>query len=186
MQDPTNDFCFIPSWNREFVCLIGLEEVVLFRFERLDKTVFTAPNKRRTKGRLKKIPIPAVVPATLPKDPYTCVKCHTDVSCSWKLDFSSYTRVLLIPKCVVQQPGRNQTSGEEGSKSKSEDSEAKNLNGVLWQPFILLFFFFFFFFCFFFIGQTEKVKEQVLVSPEMKIYITKFRSTPNGKPFDPK
>ncbi|XP_053486073.1 uncharacterized protein LOC128610680 [Ictalurus furcatus] len=97
MHDPTNVFSVIPSWNREFVCLIGLEEVVLFRFERLDKTVFTAPNKHRTRGRPKKIPIPAVVPATLPKDPYTCVKCNTDVSCSWKFDVNCS---ILCHSCV--------------------------------------------------------------------------------------
>ncbi|MCJ8732049.1 hypothetical protein PDJAM_G00206490 [Pangasius djambal] len=99
MQDPTNDFSIIPSWNKEFVYLVGLEEVVQFRLEWLDKTVYTAPNKHTTRGRPKKFPIPAVEPATLPKDPYTCVKCTTDVSCSWKLDMNSSILCHACVKC---------------------------------------------------------------------------------------
>ncbi|MCI4377893.1 hypothetical protein PGIGA_G00208840 [Pangasianodon gigas] len=98
-QDPTNDFSIIPSWNKEFVYLIGLEEVVQFRLEWLDKTVYTAPNKHRTRGRPKKFPIPAVVPAALPKDPFTCVKCNTDVSCSWKPDVNSSILCHACVKC---------------------------------------------------------------------------------------
>ncbi|KAK3567033.1 hypothetical protein QTP86_008972 [Hemibagrus guttatus] len=38
-DDPTDGFSIIPSWDKEFVCLIGLENVVQFRLEWLDKTV---------------------------------------------------------------------------------------------------------------------------------------------------
>lgn len=37
------------------------------------------------------------MPATLPKDPYTCVKCNTDVSCSWKFDVNCS---ILCHSCV--------------------------------------------------------------------------------------
>lgn len=51
-QGPTDDFSIIPSWSKEFSCLIGLEEVVQFRLERLDKTVYTAANKHGTRGTI--------------------------------------------------------------------------------------------------------------------------------------
>ncbi|XP_027004386.1 transcriptional repressor p66-alpha-like [Tachysurus fulvidraco] len=79
LQDPTNGFSIIPSWDKEFVCLIGLENVVQFRLDWLDKAVYAASNQPRTRGK----------PREFRKYPYTCAKCNTDVSCTWKRDVDS-------------------------------------------------------------------------------------------------
>ncbi|KAI5103866.1 transcriptional repressor p66-alpha isoform X4 [Silurus meridionalis] len=102
LHDPSTDFSIIPSWNKEFVRLIGLEEVVQFRLDwPHTKNLHTATNKHKTKGRPKKFPISAVaVPATLPKDPYTCAKCNTDVSHSWKRDVNSSILCHSCFKCI--------------------------------------------------------------------------------------
>ncbi|KAG7329745.1 hypothetical protein KOW79_005967 [Hemibagrus wyckioides] len=47
-QYPTNNFSIIPSWNKEFVCLVGLENVVQFRLEWLDKTAYSSSNQHKT------------------------------------------------------------------------------------------------------------------------------------------
>ncbi|XP_058251532.1 uncharacterized protein LOC131356489 [Hemibagrus wyckioides] len=75
-QYPTNNFSIIPSWNKEFVCLVGLENVVQFRLEWLDKTAYSSSNQHKTSGNLRTYP-------------YTCAKCNTDVSCTWKRDVDS-------------------------------------------------------------------------------------------------
>ncbi|XP_053351524.1 uncharacterized protein LOC128521572 [Clarias gariepinus] len=118
LRDPTNDFSIIPSWNKEFVCLLGLEEVVQFRLEWQDKIVSTVPNKHRTRGRKKRFPIPSVVPATLPKDPYTCVKCSTDVSCSWNRDGNCSVLCHTCFKCSWRKDHRL-SSGPKETTDKS-------------------------------------------------------------------
>ncbi|XP_026792038.2 uncharacterized protein LOC113540054 isoform X2 [Pangasianodon hypophthalmus] len=132
MQDPTNDFSIIPSWNKEFVYLIGLEEVVQFRLEWLDKTVYTAPNKHRTRGRPKKFSIPAVVPATLPKDPFTCAKCNTDVSCSWKPDVNSSILCHACVKCSWRKD-HWLSSGPTETIIKSISDNSSSLSKPVWN-----------------------------------------------------
>ncbi|KAK1786702.1 hypothetical protein P4O66_017101 [Electrophorus voltai] len=79
-QDPTKHLSFIPSWDKEFLYLLGLEKVVQFRGECLDKIIFV-PDKCADKGKQKKSPS-----AHSPKDPFTCAQCNTDFSSSWNQD----------------------------------------------------------------------------------------------------
>ncbi|XP_049338674.1 uncharacterized protein LOC111194275 [Astyanax mexicanus] len=99
--DPTAVLSFIPSMNKEFLSLLGLEEVVQFRLELLDKFEYNVPKRRKGKAKKKnnKSPTSAVEPYSPPKDPLVCAQCSTDFSCSWEQDINGSFLCQSCLKC---------------------------------------------------------------------------------------
>ncbi|KAL6489945.1 hypothetical protein MHYP_G00002900 [Metynnis hypsauchen] len=126
--DSSAELSFIPSLDREFQYLLGLEEVVHFRL--LDKAVYNVPKTWNARGRKrkndKKPPILYVAPSTPPKDPVICVECNTDFSCSWKQDMNGSFLCQSCFKCNWKK--------EHWSTSRPEETPIKTSSGIISSP----------------------------------------------------
>ncbi|XP_017555695.1 uncharacterized protein LOC108428859 [Pygocentrus nattereri] len=124
--DSSAELSFIPSLDREFPYLLGLEEVVHFRLQLLDKAVYNVPQMWNARGRKrrtnKKPPILYVAPSTPPKDPLICAECNTDFSCSWRQDTNGLFLCQSCFKCNWKK--------EHWSTSRPEETPIKSLSGI--------------------------------------------------------